>query len=198
MQTLDREQWLTQAAHFIYDDIIAIHAPRPTDRDFRVSVGFPAGTRAGNKAIACCWASAASADGTNEIFVTPSLDDSREILASLAHELIHYSDDCQSGHKNHFARVARAIGLEGKLTATVAGADLTAKLDGYIELLGEIPHAKLDASKSGKTKQTTRMIKVACSDCPFTFRATRKNIDLLDTESCCPACNVGSLITEEK
>jgi len=190
--TLDREAWLTEASHLIYDDIIAPFAPRPIDRPFRVSVGFPAGSR-GGKTIASCWASAASADGTNEIFVTPALDNSRDILAAVVHELIHYSDDCISGHRGHFARVARAVGLDGKLTATYPNDALAAQLDSYIALLGEIPHAALDAGKSGKGKQTTRMIKVECDACDFVFRATRKNIELMPDNACCPACAIGSL-----
>lgn len=192
---LDREAWLTEAAHLIYDDIINQYAPRPTDRPFRVSVGFPAGSR-GGKAIAVCWSSKASADGTNEIFVTPALDDSVEILAALTHELIHYSDDLKSGHRGHFAHVARAIGLTGKMTATRPNKALAAQLAEYVDILGAIPHAKLDATKSGQGKQTTRMIKVECDCCEFTFRATQKHIQLIDANACCPACLVGSLIAQ--
>jgi hypothetical protein len=189
---LDREAWLTEAAQFILDDIIAPHATLPA-APYRISIGFPSGRP--SKVLAQCWKMEASADQVNEIFVSPTVDDSIEILAALAHELIHYSDNCNSGHQNHFARVARAIGLEGKLTATTAGAALAQQLAGYVELLGDIPHGKLDASLSGKPKQTTRMLKVTCDKCDFAFRATQKNLDLMEFFECL-ACHGGTLKTQ--
>jgi len=190
INNLDRETWLTEQAQFILDDIIALHSPIPTDRPFRISIGFPSGRP--SKVLAQCWKAKASADNTNEIFVSPTVDDSIEILAALAHELIHYTDDCESGHQHHFAKVARAIGLEGKLTATVAGPTLTEQLQQYVDLLGPIPHAKLDANESGKKKQGTRMLKVECDCCGFAFRATQKHIDSIQFTDCL-ACNNGTL-----
>jgi len=191
---LDRETWLTEIAQFILDDIIAPHCELP-DTGFRISIGFPSGKP--SKVAAQCWKHEASADGVNEIFVSPTQSDSISILAALAHELVHYSDNCVSGHQNHFARVARAIGLEGKLTATVAGNTLKSRLQQYVDLLGPIPHASLDATKSGKTKQGTRMIKVACSDCGFAFRTTTKHIEAMQYHDCL-ACETGSLKAESQ
>jgi hypothetical protein len=185
MNKLDRETWLTECAQFILDDLIAMHATVPTTQ-FRISIGFPSGRP--SKVLAQCWKHEASADGVNEIFVSPTVDDSIEILAALAHELIHFSDNCESGHQNHFARVARAIGLEGKLTATVAGADLATQLSLYVDLLGPIPHAKLDVTLSGKKKQATRMIKVACDCCEYSHRTTQKHIDSVVDDWFCPVC----------
>lgn len=191
-QALDREAWLTEAAGLILDERIAPHADTPVGRQFRISIGFPSGKP--SKIAAQCWRAAASADGVNEIFVSPTVDNSIEILGSLAHELVHYVDDCESGHKHHFARVARAIGLEGKLTATHPGAKLTDYLQSIVNLLGPIPHAKLTYSKSGRKTQGTRMLKVECSACGFTFRATRTHTDRITASSPCPAChNVGTL-----
>jgi hypothetical protein len=187
---LDREAWLTESAGLILDELIAPHCTLPTDRDFRISLGFPSGKV--SNVIAQCWVAAASADNTNEIFVTPIIDDSIEILASLVHELIHYVDDCASGHKNHFAKVARKVGLEGKLTATTAGAALAEQLDQYVALLGPIPHAKITPSKSGIKKQGTRMIKVECTTCGFAFRATRTHLDNMHHNHCL-SCDTGTL-----
>jgi len=186
---LDRETWLTECAQFILDDLITPHCQLP-ETPFRVSVGFPSGKT--SRVLAQCWKREASSDGHNEIFVSPTADDSLEILASLTHELVHYSDNCESGHQNHFARVARAVGLEGKLTATTAGPALKAQLQRYVDLLGPIPHGKLDATKSGKKKQGTRMLKVACSDCGFHFRTTDKHIDAMIYTDCL-ACETGTL-----
>lgn len=186
----DREHWLTEAAQFIIDDLISPHLSEQPQHPFRVSVGFPSGKP--SKVLAQCWKAEASADSTNEIFVSPIEDDSAAILASLTHELVHYSDNCESGHKGHFARVARAIGLEGKLTATTAGPELAEQLASYVEILGEIPHAKIDVAKSGVKKQGSRMIKVCCERCEFSFRTTQKHIDAMHADNpghrACPVC----------
>jgi hypothetical protein len=195
---LDREAWLTEAAQFILDDIIKPEMPagwHPAT-GFRVALGYAPRSTARSKTIAVCIASAASGDGVNEIFVTPAIDDSVDILAALAHEMVHYSDDCESGHKNHFARLARAIGLEGKLTSTHAGQVLTEKLQDIVATLGHIPHAKIDLGKA-KPKQSTRMLKVFCPDteCNFSYRTSQTNIDKI-SDFLCPACNAHDMETD--
>lgn len=192
---MTREEWLTYAAEIITDDIITptmgAEWVAPT---VRLSVGFL--SNRATKAIAVCYPRSASTDGVNEIFVSPTKSNSADILASVVHELIHAADDCASGHRNHFARVARAVGLEGKLTATYAGATLKARLETIVELIGQdIPHAALLTSRA-KPKQATRMIKVSCVeyDCGFTFRATRSNINKMPTSDAgldanCPCCS---------
>lgn len=195
---LDREAWLTEAAQFILDDIIYPKMPNDWNppNPFRVSVGYPPRSTARSKTIAVCIKAEASASGHSEIFVTPAIGDSMLMLGALAHELVHYSDDCQSGHKNHFARLARAIGLEGPLTATVPGADLLDALNDIRVTLGDIPHSAIDLGKA-KAKQTTRMLKIACpsEECKFSFRTSQANIDKI-TEWLCPACNIEDMTAE--
>jgi len=191
---LDREAWLTEAAQFILDDIIKPQqapdwqAPYP----FRVSVGYPPRTRANSKIIAVCIVAEASADKHNEIFVSPSLDSSLDILAALSHELVHYADNCESGHKNHFARLARRIGLEGLLTATRPNAALLDALADIISTIGEIPHAKIDLQLA-KAKQSTRMVLIKCptakETCGFSYRTSQTNINKI-TDWLCPACAI--------
>ena len=194
MIDLDREAWLNEAADLLINDRIEPATGRPAPHPFRVSVGFPPRSRANSKVLAVCCASAASADQHNEIFVSPAISDSIDVLAALAHELVHQSDDCQSGHRNHFARTARLIGLEGKLTATTPSADLRHYLQSEIvDTLGPIPHAALDIGKA-KKKQSTRMIKVMCDGCGFHFRASQTQIDLITTTACL-ACDTGNLHT---
>lgn len=191
---LDREMWLTEAAQFVLDNIIHPQMPKswnpPTP--YRVSLGYPPRARADSKVVAVCIKSEASADGTSEIFVSPKSSNSLELLGHLTHELVHYSDDCASGHKHHFAKLARNIGLEGKLTATKPGVKLEASLEKIIKILGEIPHAAIDLGKA-KAKQTTRMIKVACpaplDQCGFSYRASMTNIHKI-TDFLCPACAI--------
>lgn len=193
---LDREGWLIEAAGFILDDIFAPAGIDRPERAFRVSVGFPSnrGNKNG-KVIASCWKAAASADGANEIFVSPTESDSVKILASLVHELVHYVDDCEHGHRGPFASMARSVGLAGPLTATTAGAALADKLAEIVETLGPIPHAKLDPGKSGVKKQGTRMLKVECTACGFLFRATQTHIKRLRANAPCPGCHLAGKLT---
>ena len=189
--TFDREAYLNEAGAIILEEIIHPHCANPSKHEWRASVGFPSGKP--SKVIAQCWVSAASDAGINEIFVTPTIDNTMDILDALTHELVHQSDDCASGHKGHFARVARLVGLEGKLTATHAGPKLQARLQQIIDVLGEIPHAKITPSKSGVKKQTSRMIKFACPSCEFNYRITRSNINLITIHDC-PACDSAMMV----
>ena len=191
----DREAWLTEAANLILDELImevAGEYQRPT---FRISIGFPKYSR-GGKAIAVCFKKEASTDGVNEIFINPEIDDVQTVLGSVAHELIHAVDNCESGHKHFFARAARAIGLEGKLTATFPGTDLAGTLEGYAALLGAFPHAKMNMEVVRK-KDGTRQRKVECinSDCGFMFRTSAAQIAKLPADAPCPCC--GSTLSWE-
>ena len=189
----DREAWLTECASLMMDELILpTTAPGTPPPPVRLSVGF-ASSRAAS-ALACCYKREVSSDSVNEIFVSPVSADSVQILAAVAHELIHAVDDCASGHRGYFARAARAIGLEGKLTATTPGEQLTAKLQEYVQLFGEIPHAALNLAR--RPKQSTRMLKVKCSDasCGFTFRTSAKWVSQLDADSACPLCATQDLL----
>jgi hypothetical protein len=184
-----REQWLTTAADLIFADIIEpeLKPGEHPGHKYRCSVGFPRGSR---KAIAQYWKTTASEDGTGEIFTSPQIADSLAVLEALTHELIHYADDATSGHRNFFARVARAVGLEGKLTATYAGPDLRDTLEAYVDdLLGPIPHAALTPQKSGIKQQRNRQILVQCYDqnCGFKFRAAQSQINRI-VNTVCPVC----------
>tara|TARA_R110002096_G_scaffold278009_1_gene471995 strand:- start:1101 stop:1694 length:594 start_codon:yes stop_codon:yes gene_type:complete len=187
----DRESYLNEAGAIILEEIIHPHCTNPSQHEWRASVGFPSGKP--SKVIAQCWVSQASDAGINEIFVTPTIDDTMAILEALTHELVHQSDDAASGHKGHFARVARLIGLEGKLTATYAGDALKERLQAIIDVLGNIPHAKITPSKSGIKKQKSRMIKFACPSCEFNYRITRSNIEQIKILDC-PACDADNMV----
>jgi hypothetical protein len=78
--------------------------------------------------------------------------------------------------------MAKAIGLEGKMTATIASPELLERLNAISEFLGEYPHGELSAN--GK-KQGTRMKKISCNSCDFAFRASQKQIDSIDFEKGC-------------
>jgi len=192
----DREAWLTEAAQLLLDDLITpvVEAKGYTYQrpPIRISVGFPKHTR-GGKAIAVCFARAASTDGVNEIFVNPEIDEPEQVLGTLAHELVHAYDDCESGHQHFFAAIARGIGLEGKLRSTEPGLDLRKRLAAYHELLGKYPHSRMNTDVTHK-KGGTRQLKVTCTGCGFIFRTSAKWAAHIDDGSTCPVCRVvGSL-----
>jgi hypothetical protein len=167
-----REAWLEAGIEVmrIWFKEIGVTLP---DR-IRVSCAWAKGARKG--AIAWCWQTEASADGTTELQVSPEISGAIQVLGSLVHELIHASDNGKSKHAGYFKNTARAIGLEGKMTATVPGAILEEKLAGLAGGLGAYPHAVLNPMTpiDGKPKQSTRMLKVTCPMEGYTVRMTRK------------------------
>jgi hypothetical protein len=179
-----REAWLLAAVEELRPLLKQVGAVVP--ERVSVSVGFAA--KNVRKALGVCFPTAATNGGISHMFVSPMIEDPIKVLDVLVHELIHASDDCKSGHAGHFAKCARAIGLEGKLTATHAGDDLRTQLEDISTQLGPYPHTKLNLGNNIK-KQTTRLLKLMCSDdcCPlmdeatgnvYTIRVTKKWIEV--------------------
>lgn len=183
-----REEWLVAAVKALASDFEEIGAPLP---QVRVSVGWPGGRGRKNSVIGQCWAGAAASDGVAQVFVSPVLDDVSQVLAVLVHELVHAVDECKSGHKGNFVRLAKAIGLEGPWTSTSAGESLTARLAEVAKDLGTYPHAALATvdGADGPKKQGTRMLKVACvaadeGEEAYVVRMTRKWLDTYGAPIC--------------
>ena len=149
--------------------------------DVRVSCSWPGGGSA-RKCIGECWARKASAADVNEIFISPTVDDSIRALDVLTHELIHAVDDCEHGHRKEFTRIMRAIGLEGKPTATHAGQRLHGELSKIAATLGEYPHKKVTPAGP---KQKGRQLKAICNDCGAVWRMSNQ---WLQQVTACPVC----------
>jgi hypothetical protein len=112
------------------------------------------------------------------------MDDAVKVLSTLMHELIHAWDDCKNGHKGEFRRLAVALGLTGKMTATVPGDDLTIRLQDVAGKLGPYPHSALNVNALGR-KQATRQLKVHAPECcGMIVRVTRKWLDDVGYPSC--------------
>ena len=96
--------------------------------------------------------------------------DSARVADILLHEIIHTLCP-QAGHRGAFRYIAQHMGLEGKMTATVAGDDLAL-----------IPR--------GKRGKGSRSIKCQCTnlECLFTMRTTRKWIERAGFVLSCPIC----------
>jgi hypothetical protein len=179
-----REAWLVAA--------IAALAPMFTELGHdvpavRVSVGFPGGR--GNRAsvIGQCWHGTAAEDGVGQIFVSHVLGDAVRVLDVLAHEMVHAVNHAagETGHGRPFAKIAKALGLEGKMTATVAGEALKAKLGEIAAEMGEYPHAALTTAVASVKKQGTRQLKVECpSGSGYKVRMTRQWLDEVGAPIC--------------
>lgn len=186
----ERHDWLEKATR-ICAGLIEAHGPS-IPKDIRVSIGFPKGSR-GKHSIGQCWAGSASADGHAEIFLSPELGLSTidasearkatiDVLGVLAHELVHATVGVAAGHKGPFKKLATAIGLEGKMTATVPSAAFAVWAEPALMLLGTFPMGKL--SQSGKGKQSTRLLKCECPGCGYVARVTAKWISQAGAPIC--------------
>ena len=175
---INREEWLSQMTDLMRPMFTNVGSPMPDH--IRVSVGWPSkkALAASGRRIGECWATEASQDGLNQIFISPYLKEVVEVTAVLLHELVHAAVGLACGHRGAFAKTAKALGLEGKMTATVAGNELVKCLNELIGKLPEYPHAKLEGMTNGKKKDGTRMLKVKCPQCNYTVRTTQTWIDV--------------------
>jgi hypothetical protein len=142
-----------------------------------VSVGFPSRCALARRKqrIGECWHPKCSTSGHSQIFITPLLADGVRVAGVLVHELIHAVLP-EAGHRGPFVKAMRALGLEGKPTATTESPALVERLNALVEQAGPYPHAALTAISKDK-KQTTRLLRVQCEDCGYTARVTRQWLD---------------------
>jgi hypothetical protein len=182
---MNRERWLQRALDEL-EVIIKRHGY--TAPPCHVSTGFPSSKGLSNKrkALGECWHPDVSSDTRSHIFVNPTLHDPTEALATLLHEMIHATVGIEHKHRGEFATLARACGLDGKLTATYAGEELQAELQVIADRLGEYPHPEFNPAQLTRQKSDKcRMLKVSCPSCGYTARIARKWIDVgLPTCAC--------------
>ena len=143
-----RESWLLACIELLKPDFIEVGATIPDK--LRASCGWPSksGLAKKKRRIGEAWSAKCSGDETFEIFISPVLKDGRPVLATLVHEIVHCAVGVEAGHKGPFKRIALAIGLEGKMTETVAGETLNKRIDEIIAQVGPYPHAELRSSNA--------------------------------------------------
>lgn len=182
---MTREEWLNAFINAARPRFRDAGAPLP--KKIRASIGFSSkGKRA--KTIGECWSDTCSKDGAFEIFIVPQIEAPLRIADILTHELIHAAHP-GDGHGRKFGRTARALGLQGKLTATVGGPEWEAWAIPLVRSIGKYPGAALSTGVStAPKKQTTRMVKCECTDCGFLFRTTRTWIESAEQLNC-PSCS---------
>jgi len=186
-----REQWFNAALPLLQDKVFGPNNLVIPD-NVRIGVGTLSSRSAAakNAKLGVCFPSERSASNMIEIFLSPELEESSRVLDVICHELIHAIDGNENGHKGPFRTMAKAIGLEGKMTATVAGERLNATLSEIVTVIGNYPHEKLDTT--AVKKQTTRMLKVECDDCGWNFRTNKSQIAAM-TSTTCLSCGEDSL-----
>ena len=189
---MNREQWLTECIQRLRPDFE--HVGHPLPEKIRASCSWPSKSGLANKKrrIGEAWSSENSADGSFEVFVSPVLKDPLAVAGILVHELVHCTVGISAKHQGPFPKVARALGLEGKMTETTVGAELQKRLQEITDAVGLYPHAELKHSNASP-KQSCRLLKVACIECGCICRMSRKAID----EVGCPTCGCGGEMQEE-
>lgn len=190
-----REQWLNAFVAAARPHFDRVGATLPAK--VRVSVGFTSMGARSNR-IGEAWHDGASADGHYEIFIKPTIETDARICDVLTHELVHAAVGIEAGHGRKFRDVAVALGLGGKMTATVALEEWYRWALPILGELGPMPYAHLSAGQStGKPKQKTNLLKVECPACGWLARVTAKHITGHDHLNCpVPSC-VGVLAVGE-
>jgi hypothetical protein len=171
MQTNNRETWLNQ----LTSQFLAPHFEQ-AGYTIPANVRMACSLTSKKKHIGECWSSIASQDNHFEIMIVPSIADSSRVADILIHELCHAVVGIQAGHGKAFKQCALAVGLEGKMTATIASEGLKAKIAQWVQVLGEYPHAPL--MQSNIKKQSTRMIKCVCLACDYQVYTSNKWIEI--------------------
>ena len=163
---LNRETWLEAGIILlidrVFEDLGKVDPAKFAEIPYRVACGFPVGSRGGKTvALGQTFNKRISDDNTVEVVVNAVMDQPMDVLPVLAHELVHVLVGLECGHRGAFSSTARAIGLDGKLTATVAGPRLTPVLEAIATELGEYPHGSIDPN--ARKKQGVRNLKIICT-----------------------------------
>ena len=189
-----REAWLEAAVSELRPLFDVINRPLP--EKVRVSTGFPStnALTVNRRRIGECWHGSETRDGVSQVFISPLIDDPIEVLAIVAHELVHVALGPNVGHRPPFMKVASALGLEGRPTATVAGSTFRATATDITLSLGVLPHAAISPTMKERKSQVGRMLKVECGACGYVARVTRKWLD----DAGAPICPTDGVKMEEE
>jgi hypothetical protein len=175
--SLERQRWLELAVEALRARFAGAGYLVP--ERIRVSIGWPK-RAASCGAIGECWATGASSDHHNELFVSPQLTEGARILDVLAHELVHATVGTEAGHRKLFRDCALRIGLQGPMRATTAGPEFTTWTQTLFKRIGPYPAGFLIDTP----KQKARMLKCECLTCGYTVRITRKWLTLAGPPIC--------------
>lgn len=190
-----REQWL-QAGVKELTKLFKKHGFEVPE--VRVSVGWPGGRGKKSGVVGQCFPSIMADDEVAQIFVSPAVSDSLNVIATLAHEIVHAIDDCQSGHKNGFVKIAKAIGFLPKYTSSSnREPSLDEELQKIVDKLGPFPHAAIREGERPAVQKTYMAKVIPSAECPdcdpeYKLRMTQKWIE----EAGLPLCPHGVEMVE--
>lgn len=191
----NREAWLNSVAAEMVPHIerFASEATGTPQKfgAYRVSCGWPSkGGLPGNKSRVRgqCWDASCSGSGHAEIYISPVEDKADEVADILSHELVHALLGTAIGHKQPFPKIVKAMGLDGKPTATFATDEFWSWAGPIVDKAGPYPHAAINASQIKKPSKTY-LLKME-APCGAVIRMTQKIIDEHGAPFChCPACD---------
>ena len=166
---ITRELWLQNAV----DLVSPIFKNRGyTIPKIQVSCGFPS---TGNKSkhVGQCWGRSSTNDGTNQLFISPVLDEPVQVLDTLVHELVHAVDDCMHHHGPEFKKIATDVGLQGLMREASAGPWLLEQLTAISRQLGKYPHSKINLAHSS-SKKTGPRPRAKCKKCGYEVTPLKK------------------------
>lgn len=187
-----REAWLEAAVKALTKSVFAEHDV-PT---VRVSVGWPGGRGKKTGVMGQCFATRTTDDKVAQIFVSPAYADAYQVVETVAHEIVHAIDDCKSGHKKDFVKIAKSIGFLAPWKETPANDELKEKIQAIVDKLGPYPHAAI-RPEDRPVVQKTYMLKVLCTEDPDYFvRMTKGKIEEYGAPSC--PCHNLEMEVEEK
>lgn len=153
----------------------------------RVACAFPIGS---SKFIGECISNKLAADGSWTITICPSLNNPITVLATLLHEMCHATLGLKVGHKAPFAKLVKALGLEGPARATKAeeGTPLYCTLSDIADSLGVYPHEPVQRpprqSKSAGARKSNKVTIRSLVEPSYSFTIPRKLLD----EAGAPRC----------
>jgi hypothetical protein len=156
-----REVWLEQAASFMIDFLVGQGLP---STDVRVSCGWPSrgGLTPRRTVVGQCFPPHVCSDGRPQIFISPRIADSIEVLGTLLHELLHASIGCEYGHGKKFSQAAKKVGLVRPWTAISVGDRLRPFLEQFIAHAGSYPHAAIQTKPTDAVGSRLRLSECNC------------------------------------
>lgn len=173
---MNREEWLAILANRTINEISTRIDYTEEETSVKLSCGFPATQGKRKKVSASLIPPTASADFNAEIFVTPELSDKDEVAKAILPLLVAVATgDYKQG--STYRNAIRALGLNEGVSAWSSA--IVANLPTY-------PHAEIQLPPV--TKQTTRLIKVACLPCGYIARVSRSTLNAYGAPIC-PACS---------
>lgn len=157
----NRESWLHAAINDLRPDFAKVGHPLPDK--IRIALAFTSTGKRGHMPGEC-WHPESSDDQHYEIFIRPDMSDPIDVLAVVAHELIHAVLPVAAKHGKEFRDIAHRIGLEGQMLHTRPTPLFRERLQAIAANLGMLPHAKLNfvSGSDVSKKQTTRHLKAEC------------------------------------